>query len=347
VLHLAGGGEQLRVRLSNRYGRTPLTVGGARLAVREAADEIVPETGRELRFGGDARVTIPAGRGVTSDAVDLAVPAGTDLALSLYLPLDTGPAMYAVRANETAYVVTGDQIAAVTLAGAEQLDGRFYVTGVDVLAPETTAIAVAFGDSWFEGTGTTPGANRRSIDVLNGRLARGWVVNQGISGNRLLVDEVGEHALARFDRDVLAVPGVTHVLVHFGINDFGLPGTMGLPPARAEDVIAGFTELARRAHDAGLKILAATIGPFGGATYDGVSTPAGLAARRRVNEWIRAGGAFDAVFDVAQAVSRPDDPDFIRPEFDSGDGMHLNDAGARAMAETVCPSSVTAISACL
>ena len=120
------------------------------------------------------------------------------------------------------------------LAGAEQVDARFYVSGVDVLAPDGTAIAVAFGDSWFEGVGSTVGANNRSVDFLNRRLERGWVVNQGIAGNRLLRDEVGEHALARFDRDVLAVPGRTHVLVHFGINDLGLPGMAGEPPATAD-----------------------------------------------------------------------------------------------------------------
>jgi lysophospholipase L1-like esterase len=335
VLHLAGGGRSLRIRLSNRYGREPLTVGAAWVAVRETADEIVSETARELRFGGDARVTIPAGQEVIGDPVDLAVTAGTDLALSLYLPGETEPATYAVRANETAYVVDGDLASAVALPGAEQTDGRFYATGVDVLTPDGSAIVVAFGDSWFEGVGTTPGANRRSVDVLNERLERGWVVNQGVSGNRLLTDEIGEHALARFERDVSAVPGASHVLVHFGINDLGLPGMAGLPPARADDLITGFTELARRARAAGLTITACTIGPFAGAVYEGVSSPEGLAARRRVNEWIRTAGAFDAVVDIARAVSRPDDPDLIRPEFDSGDGMHLNDAGARAMAEAI------------
>ncbi|GAA4064983.1 SGNH/GDSL hydrolase family protein [Actinomadura miaoliensis] len=333
ALRLAGGGERLRVRLSNRYGREPLTVGAARVAVRKAGDEIVPETDREVRFGGAGQVTVPAGGEVVSDPVGLAVAAGADLALSLFLPGETEPATYTGFAGETAYVSDGDLVSAAALPGAEQVDGRFYATGVDVLAPEGPRIAVAFGDSWFEGVGTTPGANRRSVDVLNERLGRDWVVNQGISGNRLLTDEVGEHGLARFDRDVPSVPGVTHVLVHFGINDLGLPGMVGLPPARAADLIAGFTELARRARDAGLTIVAATVGPYAGAVYEGISTPEGLAARRRVNEWIRTSGVFDAVADVARAVENPDDPDFIRPEFDSGDGMHLNDAGARAMAE--------------
>jgi lysophospholipase L1-like esterase len=255
--------------------------------------------------------------------------------LSLYLRGETGLATYSHKPAETAYVTGGNLVASAGFPGAEQAEARFYVTGIDVLAPEGTAIAVALGDSWFEGVGSTVGANCRSVDLLNGRLARGWVVNQGIAGNRLLVDEIGEHALARFDRDVLSVPGATHVLVHFGINDLGLPGMVGLPPAAAEDLIDGFTTLAARAQQAGLTILAATIGPFGGAIYPGVSTPEGVARRRRVNEWIRSSGVFDAVFDVAGAVENPAAPDVIRPAFDSGDGMHLNDAGYRAMAEAV------------
>lgn len=335
ALRMDGGGERLRVLLTNRYGRAPLTIGAARVAMRKAGDEIVPETDTGLRFGGAAEVTIPAGGDAVSDPVDLAVEKDTELALSLYLPGETGLATYSNMPIERAYVVNGRHVSAARLPGAEQVESRFYVTGVDVLAPQGTAIAVAFGDSWFEGVGSTLGANRRSIDVLNARLPRGWVVNQGIAGNRLLTDEVGEHALARFDRDVLSVPGATHVLVHFGINDLGLPGMAGLPPATAEDLIGGFTTLAECAHAAGLRILAATIGPFGGAVYPGVSTPEGLAARRRVNEWIRTRGPFDAVFDVARAIENPEAPDFIRPDLDSGDGMHPNDAGHRAMAETV------------
>jgi lysophospholipase L1-like esterase len=241
---------------------------------------------------------------------------------------------------ETAQLVGGNHVTSPALPGAEQAEEMFYVSGVDVLAPDGTAIAVAFGDSWFQGVGSTTGANNRSVDFLNRRLKRGWVVNQGLAGNRLLRDEVGEHALARFDRDVLSAPGVTHVLVHFGINDLGLPGMSGEPPATSEALIDGFRALARRAHQAGLKILAATIGPFAGAVYAGVSTPEGLAARREVNDWICTAGAFDAVFDVARAVGDPGDPDRIHPAMDSGDGMHLNDEGARAMASAVDPEAL-------
>jgi lysophospholipase L1-like esterase len=332
VLHMAGGGDRLRVRLTNRYGRTPLTIAAATVATEHGQ--------AALTFDGAGKLIIPPGDEATGDPVDLPVAPGTNLFLSLYLPEETGLATYSHKPMEIAHIVGGNHVTSPELPEAEQVEARFYVSGVDVLTPDDTAIAVAFGDSWFEGVGSTTSANNRSVDFLNRRLKRGWVVNQGIAGNRLLRDEVGEHALARFDRDVLSIPGLTHVLVHFGINDLGLPGMSGEPPATSGALIEGFKALADRAHQADLKILAATIGPFAGAVYPGVSTPEGLAARREVNDWIRTTGTFDAVFDVARAVENPEAPDNIHPALDSGDGMHLNDKGAQAMASAVDPETL-------
>jgi lysophospholipase L1-like esterase len=329
---MAGGGECLRVRLTNRYGRTPLTI---------AAAAVTTEDGKAaVTFDGTEKIIIPPGDDVASDPLDLPVAPGADLFLSLYFPEETGLATYSHKPMETAHIVAGNHVTSPGLPEAEQTEGRFYVSGVDVLTADDTAIAVAFGDSWFEGVGSTTSANNRSVDFLNRRLKRGWFVNQGIAGNRLLRDEIGEHALARFDRDVLSVLGVTHVLVHFGINDLGLAGMSGEPPVTSDALIEGFKALAHRAHKAGLKILAATIGPFAGAIYPGVSTPEGLAVRREVNDWIRTTDIFDAVFDVAQAVENPEAPDHIHPALDSGDGMHLNDKGAQAMANAVDPPTL-------
>ncbi|WP_067841564.1 GDSL-type esterase/lipase family protein [Nocardia lijiangensis] len=335
VLHLAGGGEQIRVRLTNRYGRTPLVVGAARIALRKTADAIVLETDRELRFAGAAQVTVPVGGETISDPIDLAVAAGDDLLLSLYLPEPTGLATFSHMPAEIAYAATGDQTGSLEMPDAQEIPSRFYVSGVDVLTSAPTDIAVAFGDSWFEGVGTTPSANRRSVDALNERTSRGWVVNQGIGGNRLLTGEIGERGLGRFERDARDVPGVRHILVHFGINDLILGGMGDQPPSTTTELIDGFTELARRAHAAGLTIHVGTIGPYAGCIYPGMPIAETLATRRAVNEWIRGTDIFDSVFDVDRAVADPLRPDYIRPEFDSGDGMHLNDAGARAMAEAV------------
>ncbi|WP_433524736.1 GDSL-type esterase/lipase family protein [Nocardia pseudovaccinii] len=337
VLHLVGGGEQLRVRLTNRYGATPVTIGAARIAVRKSGAEIVAETDTELRFDGEVSATLPAGADLVSDPVDFATTAGTDLALSIYLPEETGLAPFSHLPMESGFVAAGDQVAALALSEAGETTSRFYVTGVDVLTTTNGPIVVAFGDSWFEGVGSTLGANHRSVDVLNERLTSGWVLNQGIGGTRLLTDQIGEHGLARFDRDVLEVPGVTHVVLNFGINDLILDNST----SSAEALIDGYTELAGRARAAGLAVYANTIGPFAGVIYPDLNVAEGRVVRRAVNEWLRTTRIFDAVFDVAAAVEDPNDPDFIRSDLDSGDGLHLNDAGHRIMGATMSIPGLT------
>ncbi|MGM7649079.1 GDSL-type esterase/lipase family protein [Nocardia sp. JW2] len=335
VLHMAGGGTAVRVRLTNRYRATPLRIGAARVALRKAGSAIDSDADHEIRFGGEPGAVIEPGADLVSDPIDLPVAAGQDLLLSLYLPESTGLATFAHQPGEISYLVTGDRTADVELPDAQEVPFRFFVTGVDVLDATPPPIAVAFGDSWFEGVGTTVSANRRSVDVLNDRLTHGWVVNNGIAGNRLTAEEIGESGVSRFDSDAIEVPGVTDILVNFGINDLILGAMGGQPSATADELIAGFTDLANRAHAAGLRIHVATIGPYAGCVYPGMPLVETQPTRHAVNEWLRRTGIFDSVFDVDRAVADPARPDFIRPEFDSGDGMHLNDAGAAAMALTV------------
>ncbi|MGW6423128.1 GDSL-type esterase/lipase family protein [Nocardia sp. NPDC055053] len=335
VVRLAGGGDALRVRLTNRYGTAPVRIGAARIAQRKEGSAAIADTDREIRFDGAAAFTIDPGAELVSDPIDLPVAAGEDLLLSLYLPTSTGLATFAHQPTEIAYLAPGEHTADVELTDAQEVPFRFFVTGIDVLVADPPPIAVAFGDSWFEGVGTTLSANRRSVDALNSRLTRGWVVNNGIAGNRLTAEQIGRSGLGRFESDALRVPGVTDVLVNFGINDLILGAMGGQPSATAEDLIAGFTELAARAHAAGLRIHAATIGPYAGCVYPGMPLLETQPTRHAVNEWLRTTDVFDSVFDVDRAVADPERPDFIRPEFDSGDGMHLNDAGAAAMAGTI------------
>ncbi|NMO49685.1 SGNH/GDSL hydrolase family protein [Actinoplanes sp. TBRC 11911] len=328
LLQMAGGGDAFRVRLTNRYGRTPLVIGAA--TVRTAHQR----TPLPLTFDGAARFVIAAGAEAVSDPVDVPVAAGSDIVLNLYFPERTDLATYSHRPAEIARIVAGDQTAARPFAGIERAEARYFVSGVDVPAPDHRMIGAAFGDSWFEGVGTTPGAKQRSVDFLNRRLRNGWIVNLGISGNRLLRDGVGEAALARFEREVLSIPALTHVLVSFGINDLILPDMLGEPAVSAGDLIAGYIELAERAHLAGLRILVSTIGPFAGYTPE-TRMPELLAVRREVNDWIRTARYFDGVFDVARAVADPRFPDYIHRDLDSGDGLHLNEVGTEVMADTV------------
>ncbi|WP_369033119.1 GDSL-type esterase/lipase family protein [Streptomyces adonidis] len=341
TLHPAGGGEALRIRLSNRYGTTPLEIGGAHLARRTEGSGTAPGTDITVLFGGAESVTIPPGEEIVSDPVERAVTAGEELALSLYLPGDTGLSTYAAIPYDVGHAVPGNQLTAETLDESEELITSHYITGIDVLAPENTRIAVAFGDSWIEGMATTPGTGSSFPAQLNRRLTGpGWIVAPGISGNRLLADEIGAHLLTRIERDVLSVPGATHVIIHVGLNDLGLPGAIAFPePGKlptAADLVTGLTTLADRLHAAGLTVIGSTIGPYAGTVYPGYDTEEGQAVRAEVNTWLLGDShPFDAIVDIAAAVADPDRPTRIRDDYNSGDGLHVNDAGAKAIADAV------------
>jgi lysophospholipase L1-like esterase len=145
------------------------------------------------------------------------------------------------------------------------------------------------------------------------------------------------NALARFDRDVLAQPGVQYVIVLEGINDLGHAGTSApeSETVSAQDIIAGLQQMIDRAHERGLKIFGATLTPFKGTAFPGYFTPEKEAKRKEVNEWIRTSKAFDGVIDFEKAVRDPNDPDRILAAYDGGDHLHPSDAGYKAMAEAI------------
>jgi lysophospholipase L1-like esterase len=229
---------------------------------------------------------------------------------------------------------------------AEEIPTWVLLTGVDVAVSEPTNVVLTLGDSITDGTSSTPDANRRWPDRLAERLAETAddgavaVLNQGIGGNRLLHDGVGDFtftgpgALARFDRDVLAQTGVTHLIIFEGINDIGLPAMSGedAESVSADDLIFALRQIAERGHEAGLIVLGATITPYEGAMY---YSPEGEATRQAVNAWIRDGGAFDGVIDFDAAVRDPGNPGRILPAYDSGDALHPNDDGYAAMADSI------------
>ncbi|WP_086746421.1 GDSL-type esterase/lipase family protein [Streptomyces scabiei] len=346
TLRPAGGGEALRVRLSNLYGRTPLDIGGAHLARRTEGSAIDPATDVTLLFAGAETVTVPPGEEIISDPVEGPVTAGEELALSLYLPGDTGLTTHTAIPYDVGHAVPGDQLTAASLDESDELITGHFVTGIDVLATDNTRIAVAFGDSWIEGMATTPGTGSSFPAQLDRRLTDGWVVATGISGNRLLTDEIGAHLLSRVDHDVLDIPGASHVIIHAGLNDLGLPGAIAFPePAKlptAADLTTALTTLADRLHTAGLTVIGATLGPYAGTVYPGYDTDEGQAVRAEVNTWLLGDThPFDAVIDIAAAVADPDHPTRIHDDYNSGDGLHVNDAGAKAIADAVDLSLLT------
>jgi lysophospholipase L1-like esterase len=344
VVHISAGGRALRVRFSNAFGAQPLRIGAARIALHAGEASIVPGSDRVLTFGGQASIKVPTGAVALSDPVALAVPSQADLAVSLYLPEDTGPATYHDFGNQTSYISTpGDFTDAVTLPVAETTLSRFWLTVVEAAPRDPVGAVVAIGDSITDGAASTLGANRRWVDRLSARLnpvsgrPRLGVVNQGIGCGRLLLDFCGPNASGRFDRDVLAVTGASHVVVALGLVDIILPTAFGFPDqiVSADEIILGLRQVVARAHAQGLKVYGATITPVGGSIFGGVFTPENEAKRQAVNHWIRTGRAFDAVIDFDRAIRDPADPTRMLPAYSSADGVHPSDAGHQAMANSI------------
>jgi lysophospholipase L1-like esterase len=343
VIRTSVGGSRVRVVFSNAYGTAPLVIGAGSIALREKDSGVQPASIRHLTFSGRTTITIPARAVAYTDPVDLNVPPMSDVAVDVYLPGTTDTASPATMHNasfQTNYISeTGNHVGKVTLPVVATMQSWFFLSRVDVLAPDATQVLVAFGDSITDGTRSTPDSNNRWPDLLVRRLLaqpsprRLGVLNSGIAGNRVLSEGVftaGVNALARFDSDVLTQSGVTHVVVLEGINDIGNARQNATPTA--DDIIAGHKQLIERARSKGLKIIGATLTPFWGAGY---YTDVGEAKRQAVNEWIRTSGAYDAVVDFDRATRDANDPKKFRAEFDSCDHLHPNDAGYRAMAAAV------------
>jgi lysophospholipase L1-like esterase len=284
---------------------------------------------------------VPAGRQLSSDAVSLPVAPLERLTVTLFFAQRTGPATFHPLALATSYRAEGDHLADRSgKAYTETSQSWYYLSGVDVSGRDGGTV-VAFGDSITDGAFSTPDANNRYPDELAERLAatgsRRGVVNAGIGGNRVLTDSAGfgDRATARFGRDALDQPGVRTVIVLEGINDIGLGVGAGNEPVTAGQLIDGHRALIRAAHQRGVRIIGATILPFAGVTYPDFYTDAGEKVRDAVNRWIRTGGEYDAVADLDRALGDPADPDRLNPAYDSGDGLHPNDAGLHRMAQTI------------
>jgi lysophospholipase L1-like esterase len=336
---------RLRVRFSNAFGTAPLRIDAATIARSAdlATSRIDAASLKTLRFGGAAAVTIPAGADYWSDAMDLHAPAGADLAVSIHLPEAPAQQTSHPGSRATSYTLKGDHVADADLAGARTAVHWYQLAGIETVAPRGSAVVV-LGDSITDGYGVEPNSNKRWTDGLQRRLraAPGLqgmaVLNAGIGGNHLLTDGLGPNALARFDRDVLTPPGVTHLILFEGVNDLGgltrdAPATAEAHAALVRNMIDSYRQMVARARAHGIKAIGATITPYGASAYYHPDAQ-NEADRQAVNAWIRKPGNFDGVIDFDAALRDPAQPSRLRKALDN-DGLHPSIAGYQAMADAV------------
>lgn len=330
------GGSRVRVELSNMLGGQPVEIGAVHIALHKGGGVIVEGSDRALTFGGSASFTMQPGVLAVSDPVELNVPPLADLAVSLYLPRDTGAPASHMLGLRSAYISKGNVAGSAAMPDPQVMYSYVWLSSIDVAAPANAFAVVALGDSITDGFATTRDADAAWPSVLARRLQAGKatrsisVVNQGISGNQVLRDGAGLSALARFDRDVLGRPGVKWVILLEGINDINIRGRADGPGAlTAEELIWGYRQILARSHAHGIKVIGATLTP-----EEGVPTASerGEAIRQAVNQWIRTSGSFDAVVDFDAALRDPQRPARLKEEFDPGDHIHPNDAGNKVMA---------------
>lgn len=356
IVHVSAGGKKVRVRFSNVFGDAPLVIGSAHIARRTSGADIVDD--RVLTFGGKKSVRVE--KEVVSDPVDLDVPPLSDLAISIFLPEATKAATQHELAKQTNYVANGDAAAAAKFPASKTIGNWPFLTGVDVIG-RTSAI-VAFGSSLTDGDGSTKDTNHRWPDYLAARLPGVGVLNEGVIGNRLLFDsdsphqtsgplaetykelgpDLGQSGVRRFDRDVIQQAGVKYVILALGVNDILFPGSFidASNAVTAQMIIDGNRQLIARAHKRGIRAIGATIPPFEHALFrnppfDQFYSAEKEKVRSAVNEWIRHGGEFDGVIDFDAVVRDPERPTEILPAFDSGDHLHVNDAGNLAQANAI------------
>ncbi|MGW3627021.1 SGNH/GDSL hydrolase family protein [Streptomyces sp. NPDC000880] len=335
ILHTSVGGDNLRVSLSNAAGDAPVTFDGVFVAVQADGATLVGGSNRQVTFGGSTSVTVPPGAAALSDPLGGTLPAEQNLAVSVHTSDNGGTVTgHNMFRTQFSYISTAGNHAADESASAftTSVSRWYWVAAIVVEVPKEIDTLVAFGDSITDGYDSTPNANNRWPDHLARRLLAGpephrsGISNQGISSNKVLADGKGDSAQARFDRDVLAQPNVSTVIMMEGVNDIGADN------ASAQQLISAYQQLINRAHARGICILGGTLTPFEGSGY---YSPQRETVRQAVNDWIRTSGAFDAVIDFDKATRDSDRPTRLLPAYDSGLHLHLNDAGYRAMADAV------------
>ncbi len=347
TVHVSAGGSRVRIHLSNAFGSEPLIIEAVHLAKPTSVADcrIDPETDKLVTFSGKSAVIIPAGAEYFSDPMDYPLEALSGLTVTMYLHAPPGHQTGHTSSLTTSCVSGQNLVTAVDMPASKKVLHWFYLAGIDVLRPSEAVAVVTIGDSITDGGNSTVNGNARWPDVLAARLqadpaTRRWsVLNAGISGDRVLTNNIGPNALARWDRDVTSQAGVRAVIVLIGVNDLG-GWTINAPLSRQEhqdhvaQLIAAYEQMIARGHTRGLKVIGATILGYSGSVHYHPDAE-NERDRESVNDWIRQPGHFDGVIDYDKLTTDPSQPGRMKAEIDSGDHLHPSTAGHKVMGDSI------------
>jgi lysophospholipase L1-like esterase len=334
IVHTSVGGHTARIHISNLFGSEPLTIEDVHIALRSTGSSIVAHTDRKVKFGRQSSVIVRPGRTALSDPIEFNVPRLADVAISFYFPKAATASTYHGSGFQTSYIANGDVSGDISLSDFKTTQSYYFLISLDVQDRAALGSVVALGASITDGYASIVDTNRRWPNDLAQRLVDAGlnigVLNQGISGNRLLAAGAGDSAETRFDRDVLEQPDVRWVIFSDDpINDLGSTN----PPPTGDQLIAAIGRLIRRAHKKQIKFVCSTLTPYQGAGY---WTPAGEAARQQINAFIRdKSSGCDWVIDQDRATHDPAHPSQYLPAYDSGDHLHPNTLGLQAIADAI------------
>jgi lysophospholipase L1-like esterase len=338
VVRVSLGGDSLRVRFSNEFSTSPVTMRAVQIAVSTGGSAIDVSTNKELKFNSKPEVIMNPGVAITSDPISFDLEPRMDIAITIYFGQTSPDVTGHPGSRTTSYLLTGDMTSTIDFAGSVQTDHWYIINGIDVKAPESAAAVAILGNSITDGRGSGTNKQNRWPDILAERLLENpgtrqvAVLNLGIGGNCVLRSCLGPSALDRFERDVVKQHRVYWLIILEGINDIGQTPDSASASQVAKELIAAYEQMIAAAHAKGIQVYGASLPPFGKSFY---YTDYREAARRTVNEWIRSSGCFDAVIDFDKALRNPEDTLTILPAVHSGDFLHPNETGYKIMGEAI------------
>lgn len=334
IFKVSIGGDSLRMRFSNEFSSSPVTMKEVRVAIStNGLDSIDTSTDTILLFDGEQEVTMAAGSHVFSDPFEFALDPLTTLAVTIYFGDTSSDVTGHPGSRTTSYILTGNQTSDEAFNGSTNTDHWYVINTLEVRAPDSTAAIVIIGDSITDGRGSGTNQQNRWPDELAKRLQANpetqnvAVLNAGIGGNCVLGSCLGPSALDRFQRDVLNQNGVRWLVILEGVNDIGYGSA-----TTGDNLIGAYKQMIRAANEQGIFVYGATILPFKGSGYFSTDHET---SRQTVNEWFRTTSLTQGLINLDKAVRNPSDTLALLPIADDGDGLHPSQEGHRMMAEAV------------